>query len=345
MRTSGSSPSVTDPPYVYSITKNEVVDRGLGIPQADTDAAESQLPVTLQLTDEQARSIVIDERPAVFQGSLSDVHRGHWTSPWTGRLEIVAIKVLRPANVGSRAADVLAQRLVREVRIWQKLKGPRITPLLGYIPSALAITYTERPAMISPWRKFGTLNHYVNTNPQADRLTLLIQAAEAINMLHTLKPSPILHLDIKPGNFLINDDGQVELFDFGISRELEDVDSGPEQESFVGLLPYQPPEVLAGETKSTAADVYAFGGVILEVLTGKEPFAGMKRVVTMIKIIQGETPNRDAYSFSYPSAVVDEFWKLMNDCWRVAQNDRPTMAVVIERLNQIATMMKDDSHK
>ncbi|KIO31305.1 hypothetical protein M407DRAFT_241845 [Tulasnella calospora MUT 4182] len=62
-------------------------------------------------------------------------------------------------------------------------------------------------------------------------------------------------------------------------------------------------------------------------------------------VIEGETPNREGYQFAYPPAIVDELWQLMNDCWRLAPIDRPTMAVVIERLHQIAVMMTGDSHQ
>lgn len=167
------------------------------------------------------------------------------------------------------------------------------------------------------------------------------------------RPDNRLTNSLIQSNFLINDDGDVELFDFGISLELEDVNSESDQESWWGSTRYQPPEVLIGEeTKSTAADVYAFGGVILQVwlvcsasklrlkliflskvLSGKPPFADItSHAATVRTIVKGETPNRNAYMFSYPSAIVDELWKLMNECWRSAQKDRPTMAVVIERV-------------
>lgn len=66
-------------------------------------------------------------------------------------------------------------------------------------------------------------------------------------------------------NFLVTDNGEVELCDFGISRVLEDVPSGFTTGAGAGTLPFQAPEYLVENERSTAVDVYAFGGVMLKV--------------------------------------------------------------------------------
>ncbi|KAG8927942.1 hypothetical protein FRC00_001945 [Tulasnella sp. 408] len=161
---------------------------------------------------------------------------------------------------------------MREVRIWQKLKGPRITPLQGYIPAVTTITGINGPAIISSWRKFGTLSDYLRTSPQADRLNLVAQywismsdLYEEIPFQWAGRPDNRLTRSLIQDNLLINGDGEVELYDFGISRVLEDADPESAEESIWPPIAYQPAEFLAENPRSTAADVYAFGGALLEV--------------------------------------------------------------------------------
>ncbi|KAG8922777.1 hypothetical protein FRC00_007056, partial [Tulasnella sp. 408] len=133
-------------------------------------------------------------------------------------------------------------------------------------------------------------------------------------------------------NFLVNDDGEVELCDFGISRVLEDVPSGFTTGAGAGTLPYQAPEYLVNNTRSTAADVYSFGGVMLKVLTGKVPFASVPQGRLVIEVSRGKKPNRKEYQFSLPQVVVKELWELMNRCWSFNATERPTMAVVVQEI-------------
>ncbi|KAG8941835.1 hypothetical protein FRC04_004077 [Tulasnella sp. 424] len=319
--------------------ENPTVDTGLATLEADVESPGAH-DATPQLTDEQAKQIIVEKAPRAH-GSYADVYKGFWTSP-AGTNEAVAVKILRftGSTKGTdeelRALDVIYRRLGREVYIWQRLSHPRITPLLGYTRTARMIADSERPSIISPWREFGNLDKYIKKNPGVDRIALLIQAAEAINVLHTFEPNPIVHLDVKPDNFLVTDNGEVELCDFGISRVLEDVPSGFTTGAGAGTLPFQAPEYLVENERSTAVDVYAFGGVMLKVLTGKVPFASVPQGRLVIEVAKGKKPNRREYQFNLPQAIADEVWKLMNKCWALTPTERPSMAVVIEQLNQIA---------
>ncbi|KAG8924867.1 hypothetical protein FRC01_010957 [Tulasnella sp. 417] len=350
LRMSGSLPSV-DLSNIDPMPGVEIVNSR----SEDADTVESQSPVTFELTDEQANSIVVEKGPR-RGGNLSDVYMGHWTSPWTGKRETVAIKIYRTAisiylSAQHQNIDPHKRRM-QEVLIWQKLKGLRITPLLGYTST---ITGLGGPAIISPWRKSGVLDEYVEMHPEADKLTLLIQAAEAVNFLHTLKPNSIIHGDVKPRCFLINDNDEVELFDFGSSRVLPNVSSGDTQIGCLGCTcPYMAPELYNTGPESTPLDVYSFGGSMLkvlyfrslsklkltpiipvQVLTGKPPFASRSEDDILSAIRRGDKPNISEHQFSYPHAIVDELWKLMSDCWSLAPNDRPTMAAVIERARNL----------
>ncbi|KAG9018611.1 hypothetical protein FRB90_011218 [Tulasnella sp. 427] len=307
--------------------------------EADGGGSGSQTPETPQLTDEEAQSIVVPNRPISY-GGYAEVYKGTWTSPWTGKREAVAVKALRFVGNSTRGTeeerqwlDVMAKRLGREVFVWQMLHNhDRITPLLGYTRTANMIADSERPLIISPWREFGNLSEYIKDNEAVDRVSLLIQAAEAVNVLHTFKPKAIAHLDLKPENFLVTDTGEVELSDFGISRVIQDAPSGFTTNPGSGTKPYQAPEFMIEHTRSTAADVYAFGGVMLKALSGKAPFFGYTEGRLVRAKSDGEVPTRKNHEILLSHGVVSDLWNLMNKCWRYKPSKRPSMADVINEV-------------
>ncbi|KAG9018610.1 hypothetical protein FRB90_011217 [Tulasnella sp. 427] len=317
--------------------ETESLNTGLEALNLDTQNEGPHVPETPQLTDEQAKSIVVENAPKAY-GGYADVYKGYWTSPWTGKDETVAVKILRFSGntKGTEderlALDVIAKRLGREVTIWQRLDHPRITPLLGYTRTARMITDSERPSIISPWRAFGNLSKYIKEHGEVNRVSLLIQAAEAVNCLHTFKPQAIVHLDLKPENFLVTDAGEVQLCDFGVSRVMQDTPSGFTTGPGAGTMPYQAFEYLDKNERTTAVDVYAFGGVMLKVLSGNPPFVKVPEGRLVIDISQGKKPNRKSYQIDLPSSAVEALWTLMNKCWSFKPTDRPSMAIVIKAI-------------
>jgi len=94
---------------------------------------------------------------------------------------------------------------------------------------------------------------------------------EALDYAHGLTP-PVLHMDIKPANIMISEDGRPYLLDFGIAREIRDsVTRITGREDTSGTVPYMSPEQFRGERVGTASDIYSFSCVVYEALTG-EPF-------------------------------------------------------------------------
>jgi serine/threonine-protein kinase len=96
------------------------------------------------------------------------------------------------------------------------------------------------------------------------------RVADALDYVHF---SALLHRDVKPANVMVSRDGEVKLMDFGIAKA-DDDHSLTRAGMLVGSPSYMAPEVLAGEEGGPAADVWALGVSLFELLTGEKPFRG-----------------------------------------------------------------------
>ncbi|KAG8912627.1 hypothetical protein FRC00_004111, partial [Tulasnella sp. 408] len=155
-------------------------------------------------------------------------------------------------------------------------------------------------------------------------------ATLGLNHLHSLTPA-ICHGDIKPENILINDSGEAALSDFGLSRILLDLGESSgltTSETPRGSLRYMAPELLEEERPrlNRKTDVYAFGGLILAVMSGKPPFGRLREVTILRRISQGQTPKSDEHPDLPPH---DELWNLIRRCWSTNPTTRPTMGVLL----------------
>ncbi|NYZ63388.1 serine/threonine-protein kinase [Luteimonas deserti] len=177
----------------------------------------------------------------------------------------VALKLLRPGL----ADPGLRLRFTRERQILARLEHPHIAHLLDAGIDAsqqpyLALDYVDG-APITDWCHRRHL-----LVPR--RIRLFLQVCAAVSHAHA---SLIVHLDLKPSNILVTDDGNVRLLDFGIAKLLDTQDHGPEQ-TRSGMraftLHYAAPEQVRGEPVTTMTDIYALGVVLHELLSGRKPY-------------------------------------------------------------------------
>lgn len=114
---------------------------------------------------------------------------------------------------------------------------------------------------------------------------LLRVVAEAVDYAHRLG---VLHLDLKPGNVLLDEDGEPLVADFGLARRLEETLAGSDEVS--GTPSYMAPEQVAGGALGVATDVYALGATLYETLTARPPFRGATARETLEQVIAGGAP-------------------------------------------------------
>lgn len=186
-------------------------------------------------------------------GGMADVYRARDTV--TGK--IVAIKILKPANA---ADDEIKARFLEEARTAAPLDHPHVINVFDFGE------VDGLPYMVMEFLHGQDLRGYIRSGRTGDiiaKLRAAVQLAEALEYIHA---NNIIHRDIKPDNVHIDTDGLVRLIDFGIAKS--DLCSVKTRAGFaVGTVAYMAPEQLIGEN-TKLVDVYAFGLVLFELLTG-----------------------------------------------------------------------------
>ncbi|KAG8896692.1 hypothetical protein FRB99_008760 [Tulasnella sp. 403] len=288
---------------------------------------------SLSLNNDVPRPLPPVPQPVTPSRGFSDVFKGtltHERKDGTTWDEAVAIKVLRAVKLkpGESADDRINKRMHREMNIWSRATHPHIVPLRGY-----ALEGDGTPSLISPWFEHGDVLSYLKKYPFADRRRLVRQVAQGLTYLHAQSP-PVIHGDLKGGNVLINSQGDAALCDFGLSKLLQDCPSTFTTSSVgVGTLRWCAPEMWTADEpiKTLATDVWAFGALALEILTGRFPFYKLTNDHKVIfDVTNGVIPARE----DYPELPADnKFWDILESCWKQDPDERPSMAQLIELIS------------
>ena len=174
-----------------------------------------------------------------------------------------ALKLLRFEAIGELA------RFHAERQILARLDHPGIARLLDG-----GVAYDGRPYTVMAFVEGTSLLDYCNARNATlhERLDLLAQVCDAVSYAHR---NLIIHRDLKPANTLVDAEGNVRLLDFGIAKLIDASASPDAADPNVTVAPFTPdyaaPEQLAGAAVTTAADVYALGVLLFELLTGERP--------------------------------------------------------------------------
>ena len=191
----------------------------------------------------------------------------------------VAVKVLRPELAGHPQA---VRRFLLEARHAHDMRHPNILRVL-----ALSDRPTG-PYYVMPFMPRGSLAKLIRSQQRLSRelvISIARDVAEALRYAHALG---IIHRDVKPSNVLLDTEGRAYLADFGLIRTVYDnslIDVGHPQR--VGTAPYMSPAVAAGEAEDTRCDIYSFGALMYEMLTGRPPYEGRSAEQIIQQILSG----------------------------------------------------------
>jgi serine/threonine protein kinase len=172
-------------------------------------------------------------------------------------------------------------RFELEARAVAALNHPHICTLYDVGPNYLVMEYVEGQPLHSPM-------------PLAQALRLAIQMADALGAAHR---KGIVHRDLKPGNVLVTESG-VKVLDFGLAKMEEPASSEEEQAPasrprteegmIVGTTPYMSPEQAQGKPVDARSDIFSFGAVFYEMVTGQRAFRGDNKLSILSAILKDE---------------------------------------------------------
>src|SRR5712692_5508310 len=191
-----------------------------------------------------------------------------WKARDTRLDRIVAIKV---------SHEKFSERFEREARAVAALNHPRICTLHDVGPNYLVMEYVEGTPLRGPLPLERAVEY----------------AGQILDALDAAHQKGIIHRDLKPTNILVTKQG-IKLLDFGLAKQaapLKDVDvtrALTNQGQIVGTLQYMSPEQLQGKEADARSDLFAFGCVLYEMLSGKRAFDGASSASVIAAILERE---------------------------------------------------------
>uniref|UniRef100_A0A2P2JI85 non-specific serine/threonine protein kinase n=1 Tax=Rhizophora mucronata TaxID=61149 RepID=A0A2P2JI85_RHIMU len=280
------------------------------------------------------------EANQIGSGGYGKVYRGTLAD---GRL--IAIKRTQQGSMES------AVQFKTEIELLSRVHHKNLISLLGFCFER------HEQMLIYEFAPNGTLRDSLSgqTGIRLDwprRLKVALGAARGLSYLHELANPPIIHRDIKSTNILLDTHLNAKVGDFGISKILGDGEEDHVSTQVRGTLGYLDPEYYMTQQLTEKSDVYGFGVVMLELITGRRPIEKRKYIVRDVKLAMDVT--KDLYNlqeFLDPGIGLDTTWKGLNRfvdvamrCVQVSGDDRPTMGEVakeIENILQLAGLHSD----
>jgi Tol biopolymer transport system component/tRNA A-37 threonylcarbamoyl transferase component Bud32 len=225
------------------------------------------------------------------EGGMGEVYKARDT-----RLNrFVAVKVLRAELTADEGRKL---RLVQEARAASSLNHPNIVVVHDFAAEGatnfIVMEYVAGKTLDALIPREGMrLN---------DALRIGAQIADGLASAHA---AGIVHRDLKPSNVIVGDDGRVKVLDFGLAKVTEEPVSGAdeatqtrlhrtEEGTIVGTVNYMSPEQAEGRKVDARSDIFSFGSVLYEMVSGQRPFAGESRLATLSAILKEEPKALDS---------------------------------------------------
>ncbi len=196
----------------------------------------------------------------------------------------VAIKSI-PAKLAD--GSTARRRLYREAKLLASLNHPNIAVIHDIIEQDEDLSY-----LILEYVPGESLAQRIAREPLKldEALSIARQIALAVSAAHE---KGVIHRDLKPGNIKLTPDGRVKVLDFGLAKTTADQAASQDSTitqpgSIIGTPAYMSPEQIRGYPTDTRTDIWSFGSVIYEMLTGKRPFEGKTISDTVARTLERE---------------------------------------------------------
>jgi len=269
----------------------------------------------------------IDPRDIILKEVIG---RGSFGIVWRGvcRGEPVAVKVVQ--NQEGKFDEQTLAAFRREVEIVSRVFSPHVALYMGactHDPTRLMIVTellkTDLEKLLLDPNARSQLNMY-------RRMLIARDAALGLAWLHGSDPI-FIHRDVKPSNFLLDEQFRCKITDFGLSQIRQRGESLIDRGGAVGTPLYMAPEVMDGAPFTEKSDVYSFGLVLWALLSNQPPFGELEQLSNdsfADSVCSGHRPE-------IPADSPPPLRRLITECWADEPADRPTASIVSDALEDI----------
>ncbi|XP_015066121.1 serine/threonine-protein kinase STY17-like [Solanum pennellii] len=254
----------------------------------------------------------------VASGSFGDLYKGTYCS------QEVAIKVLKPENLNMDMVKEFSQ----EVFIMRKIRHKNVVQFIG------ACTRPPNLCIVTEFMTRGSIYTFLHKQRGAFKLpTLLKVAIDVSKGMSYLHQNNIIHRDLKTANLLMDEHGVVKVGDFGVARVQTQTGVMTAE---TGTYRWMAPEVIEHKPYDHKADVFSFGIVLWELLTGEIPYAYLTPLQAAIGVVQqGLRP-------TIPKSTHPKLAELLEKCWQQDPTQRPDFSEILDILKQLTKEVGDD---
>ncbi|XP_076013646.1 mitogen-activated protein kinase kinase kinase 9 [Genypterus blacodes] len=302
------------------IFPSNYVTNGNGIPEEIRDTAEQEYSVPpLHLLEIDFSELTLEEIIGV--GGFGKVYRAVW------RGSEVAVKAAR--RDPDEDVEQTLESVRQEAKLFAMLHHPNIMALLG------VCLQEPNLCLVMELARGGPLNRALAGKriPPCTLVDWAVQIARAMHYLHSQAIVPIIHRDLKSSNILILERVEMEdlsnktlkITDFGLAREWHRTT----KMSAAGTYAWMAPEVIRSSTFSKGSDIWSYGVLLWELLTGEVPFRG----IDGLAVAYGVAMNK--LSLPIPSTCPEPFARLMEECWSSDPHCRPPFTTILDHLTAI----------
>ena len=220
-----------------------------------------------------------------------------------------------------------SNRFIREAQAAASLSHPNIATVFEFNEVEEPSTHTTQAFIAMEYVDGNTLDKVIRGGPLPfDQIrTIAEQVGQGLQSAHA---RAIIHRDIKPSNIIINNEGVAKLLDFGLAKLAQET-SLSQTRTVAGSVAYMSPEQVRGEKLDARSDIWSFGVVLYQMLTGKLPFRGDHTAAMMYSITNEPIPEIVSLRPGSPANLVT----LCNTCLEKDRESRPrSMQIVLQLL-------------